>query len=248
MLRLRDFTSARVALGAAGNSLPTREVLSFQLAHARARDAVHAALDTAALAREFPDCLIVHSAAPDRAVYLRRPDLGRRMDSESLVTVEKRAGKFDAVFVIADGLSAQAVQNHAAPLLHLVLQNLEGEDWRIAPVVIASQGRVAIGDEIGLAIGADLAVVMIGERPGLSSPDSLGIYLTWQPRPGRIDAERNCISNIHAEGLSYPAAAHKLLFLMCEARRRRISGVHLKEEATTLPAENATPEGQITQA
>ncbi len=134
--------------------------------------------------------------------------------------------------MIADGLSALAVHRHAAALLETVLAGL---DWRVAPVVIVEQGRVAIGDEIGELLGAKLAVVLIGERPGLSSPDSLGVYLTWQPKPGRTDAERNCISNIRAEGLSYAAAAHKLRFLMNEARRRKLSGVQLKEEARLLP-------------
>lgn len=230
MLRLRDFTPARVALGAAGCSLPTREVLSFQLAHARARDAVQAALDTRAMAAEL-NGIAVHSAARDRATYLRRPDLGRRLDAESLSVVRGRRGAFDAVFVVADGLSASAVERHAAPVLKLVMSRLDPAAWRIGPVVVVAQGRVAVGDEIGCEAGAEMAVVLIGERPGLSSPDSLGIYLTWQPRPGRTDAERNCISNIHGAGLSYPEAVHKLLFLMAEARSRRLSGVQLREAA-----------------
>jgi len=231
MLRLRNFTPARVALGAAGHSLPTREVLAFQLAHARARDAVHTALDTHELAREIADCIVIRSAAPDRATYLRRPDLGRRLAPESLSLLTPHTASFDVAFILADGLSAQAVQRHAPHVLKLTLQSLNTADWTIAPTVIATQGRVAIGDEIGQALGANLAVVLIGERPGLSSPDSLGIYLTWHPCPGRTDAERNCISNIHADGLSYPAAVQKLLFLMTEARRRRLSGIGLREES-----------------
>ena len=147
---------------------------------------------------------------------------------------EKLAGVkpgYDAVFVIVDGLSALAVHRHAVPLLDVVLPKL---DWHIAPVVIAGQGRVAIGDEIGEMLGASLAIVLIGERPGLSSPDSLGVYLTWQPKPGKVEAERNCISNIRTEGLSYELAAHKLLFLMTEARRRKLSGIDLKENAGPL--------------
>jgi ethanolamine ammonia-lyase small subunit len=229
MLQLRNFTTARVGLGAAGVSLPTREVLAFQLAHARARDAVHAELDLAALAQELGDFVTAHSEAPDRATYLRRPDLGRRLDAESRRHIQghikESPGKFDVAFVIADGLSAQAVQRHSPPILELALMELNAAVWRIAPLVVVRQGRVAIGDEIGQILGADLAVVLIGERPGLSSPDSLGIYLTWQPRPGRTDAERNCISNIHADGLTYPAAVQHLVFLLTELRNRRLSGV-----------------------
>jgi ethanolamine ammonia-lyase small subunit len=231
MLQLRNFTTARVGLGAAGVSLPTREVLAFQLAHARARDAVHAELDIPALKHELGDFITVHSEAPDRATYLRRPDLGRRLDSESRGRIAEKSGQFDVAFVIADGLSAQAVQRHAPRILELALPELKAPAWRIAPLVVAQQGRVAIGDEIGQALGADLVVVLIGERPGLSSPDSLGVYLTWQPRPGRTDAERNCISNIHADGLSYPAAVQRLVFLLTESRNRRLSGVRLREES-----------------
>lgn len=230
--RLRDFTPARVALGRTGDSLPTRELLDFQLAHARARDAVHAELDTDALRLEWKalgiDPIAVHSAARDRATYLRRPDLGRVLSEESLALLAAQHGEHDAVYIVADGLSALAVQRHAAPLLQLVLPRLGG------PVVLVEQGRVAIGDEVGETIGAALAVVLIGERPGLSAPDSLGVYLTWQPRRGLTDANRNCISNIRAGGLSYAAAAHKLLFLTTEARRRKLSGVTLKEEAGLL--------------
>ncbi|HTR36531.1 MAG TPA: ethanolamine ammonia-lyase subunit EutC [Bryobacteraceae bacterium] len=236
MTRLRDFTTARVGLGRAGHSVPTRELLDFQLAHARARDAVHLALDVRSLVAELKqkgiEPVTVASAAAGRGVYLRRPDLGRRLSTGSRDKLTAMHGEYDAAFVIADGLSALAVHRHAAALLETVLAGL---GWRIAPVVIVEQGRVAIGDEIGELLGAKLAVVLIGERPGLSSPDSLGVYLTWEPKLGRTDAERNCISNIRAEGLSYAAAAHKLLFLMNEARRRKLSGVQLKEDARLLP-------------
>ena len=168
------------------------------------------------------------SAAHDRDEYLKRPDLGRRLSGDSRKRLVPLRAEYDAVFVIADGLSSVAVQRHAVPLLDVLLQAL---GWRIAPAAIVEQARVAIGDEIGELLGARMAVVLIGERPGLSSPDSLGAYLTWQPRPGRTDAERNCISNIRAEGLSYAAAAHKLLFLMNESRRLKLSGVQLKEDA-----------------
>ncbi len=233
---LRDYTPARVDLGRSGHSLPTRELLDFQLAHAQARDAVHLALDVNSLAVELNQknipSIALASAAPDRTTYLHRPDLGRQLNPDSRERLQELKSSYDAVFVIADGLSAPAVHRHATPLLEAILPKL---DWNIAPVTIVQQGRVAIGDEIGEILGAKLAVVLIGERPGLSSPDSLGIYLTWNPRPGRTDAERNCISNVRAEGLSYTLAAHKLLFLMNEARRLRLSGVPLKESAQALP-------------
>jgi ethanolamine ammonia-lyase small subunit len=230
--RLRDFTSARVALGRAGNSLPTRAILEFQLAHARARDAVHARFDPQLLARELAqESILVRSAAPDRATYLRRPDLGRRLSEDSRLLLDNRKGKFDAAFIVADGLSALAVQRHAPRVLGMGLQNLRHQDWKLAPIVIVEQGRVAIGDDAGDCLGAGMVVVLIGERPGLSSPDSLGIYLTWNPHPGLTDADRNCISNIRAEGLSYESAAQQLLFLMMESRRRKLSGVTLRADA-----------------
>lgn len=218
---LRRFTPARVGIGRAGHSLPTSELLRFELDHARARDAVHEPLDPASLG--VPHVLL-HSAAPDRSTYLRRPDLGRRLAAGARL----ERGDYDAAFVIVDGLSAPAVHRHAVPLWNAVAPKLEG--WRLAPLTVVLQGRVAIGDEIGERLGARLAVVLIGERPGLTSPDSLGVYVTWDPRPGRTDAERNCISNIRTEGLGYDAAAGTLVFLMNAARRRRISGVALKDE------------------
>ncbi len=247
MTRLRDYTPAQVDLGRAGASIPTRALLEFQLAHARARDAVHLPLAVNSLVLELKQRSIssirLASAARDRDEYLRRPDLGRSLHPESKKLLIPWHAEYDAAFVIADGLSALAVNRHAAPLLDLLLQNL---DWRIAPVAIVEQGRVAIGDEIGQLLGARMAVVLIGERPGLSSPDSLGAYLTWQPRPGRTDAERNCVSNIRAEGISYAVAAHKLLFLMNESRRLKLSGVRLKEDAGSVgqPVLNAQLPGE----
>jgi ethanolamine ammonia-lyase small subunit len=226
---LRGLTSARIALGHSGTALPTSEILNFRLQHAQARDAVHVAMDGAVVAREVSalgfETLHLRSAAPNRETYLRRPDLGRRLvDGERIAR-----GVFDVAFVIGDGLSALAIHRHAAALLATLAPELG--NWRIAPVGIVEEARVAIGDEVGSRVGADLVVVLIGERPGLSSPDSLGVYLTWNPLPGRTDAERNCISNIRDGGLSYAAAAQKLLFLMTEARRRKLSGVNLKEAA-----------------
>jgi ethanolamine ammonia-lyase small subunit len=223
---LRTFTPARVSLGRAGNSLPTAALLRFQLDHARARDAVYQELDPASLG--VPHVLL-RTAAGNRLTYLRRPDLGRTLseNSQSLL----RRGDYDAAFVIADGLSAMAVHHHAMPLLEALMPRLSEESWRVAPLTVVLQGRVAVGDEIGMQLGARLLVMLIGERPGLTSPDSLGVYLTWDPRPGRTDAERNCISNIRTEGIGYRAAAERVLFLMREARARRLSGVALKEDA-----------------
>ncbi len=221
---LRSFTPARVALGRSGDSLPTAELLRFQLDHARARDAVYGELDPAAIA--LPHVLL-RSAARDRATYLRRPDLGRTLHAAS--RAQLAPGGYDAAIVIADGLSAPAIHHHAVPLMEALLPRLA--DWRLAPLSVVLQGRVAIGDAIGEALGARMVVVLIGERPGLTSPDSLGIYLTWDPHPGRTDAQRNCISNVRTEGIGYDLAAHRLHFLMSAARTRRLSGVALKEDA-----------------
>jgi ethanolamine ammonia-lyase small subunit len=232
--RLRALTPARIALGRAGHAIPTREVLAFQLAHARARDAVHLGLDVADMVAQLRarnlTPLLLHSEAPDRITYLRRPDLGRRLDRASRSRLA--SSEYDLAFVIADGLSALAVHRHAAPLLDAIWPKLDG--WNIAPVCVVEQGRVAIGDEIGERLGAKLAVVLIGERPGLSAPDSLGIYLTYGPLVGATDAQRNCISNIRDQGLSYATAAERLYFLLSEARRRKLSGVALKEDSPAM--------------
>ncbi|MCE1172406.1 MAG: ethanolamine ammonia-lyase subunit EutC [Azovibrio sp.] len=243
--QLRRHTRARIALGRAGVSLPTREVLNFSLAHAQARDAVHLPLDTTALAGELAHQgfhpLQVHSAAPDRAAYLRRPDWGRRLDEAGRATLlaARPVGESPAlVILVADGLSALAVSRHAPPLLAALGAHLP--DLAAAPLVIARQGRVALGDEVGELLGARLVVVLIGERPGLSSPDSLGIYLTWAPRVGCNDAGRNCISNVRPEGLSYAQAAWKLAYLINGARRLGCTGVRLKDDSDT-PAALASP-------
>ena len=228
---LRRHTAARIGLGRTGASMPTAELLRFGLAHAQARDAVHSALDGAALSAALEAqgyaTLRVHSMAPDRERYLLRPDLGRRLDDAGRQLLEQ-APRADIALVIADGLSAQAAMRHALPVALLLRDALGG--WP-APVVIAGQGRVALGDEIGATLGARLAIVMLGERPGLTTPDSLGIYLTWEPRVGRMDSERNCISNVRPDGLSYAAAAHKLHFLVAQSLRRQLSGVALKDES-----------------
>ena len=226
---LRAFTPARVALGRSGHSLPTAEMLRFQLDHARARDAVYQDLNPTWL--ELPHILL-RSAARDRRTYLRRPDLGRILSEESRAKLTR--GDYDAAVVIADGLSAPAIHRHARALLEIFMPKLAEEGSCLAPLTVVLGGRVAIGDEIGERLGARLVAVLIGERPGLTSPDSLGIYLTWDPRPGRTDAERNCISNVRTAGLSYGVAAQKLLFLMREARARKLSGLGLKEDAKLL--------------
>ena len=236
---LRRFTRARIALGRAGTSLPTGPHLEFQLAHARARDAVHHPLAIeplrAALEQRGREVIALRSAAGDRLIYLQRPDQGRRLDPESRARLEERAGRskegFDAAFVIADGLSAFAIEENALPLLDAMLAKLDRGEWRIAPVTIVEQGRVAVGDEVGEVLHAGVVAILIGERPGLSSPDSMGVYLTYHPRVGSADAERNCISNIRREGMSCELAAHKLHYLMSEARRRKLTGVKLKDES-----------------
>lgn len=220
---LRAATPARIALGRAGPALPTAAVLDFALDHARARDAVHAAVDFEALAARIGlPTLRVASAAPDRATYLRRPDLGRRLAAGQALA----PNPLDLLLVVGDGLSAAAVEAHAAPLIAALPPEL-----RQGPVVLASQARVALGDEIGERLGARMVAMLIGERPGLSSPDSLGVYLTYGPRVGRTDAERNCLSNIRPGGLSYEAAAGRLAWLAGEALRRRITGVELKDQS-----------------
>ncbi len=185
----------------------------------------------------------LRSAAGSRSIYLQRPDLGRRLDDNSEQHLQALEGgpphTYDVAFIIADGLSAFAVEEHAVNFLNTITTKLKKENWEIAPIVIVEQGRVAVSDEIGSLLGADQAVILIGERPGLSSPDSLGIYLTFDPKIDRNDADRNCISNVRAEGQSYKGAAHKLFYLLSEARRRKYSGVSLKDEAEMIEHDNS---------
>lgn len=238
---LRRFTPARIAIGRSGASLPTRALLDFDLAHARARDAVHAPLDTAPLCSGLSALgmatVEVQSAAGDRAQYLLRPDLGRRLSPRSahalqaLADTQRQAP--DLLVVIADGLSALAVQSHALAVCEQLLRQTPA-GWRCDTAVLASQARVALGDPCGALLGAGMVAVLIGERPGLSSADSLGIYLTARPRAGLTDADRNCISNIHRAGLSAAQAAAKLWWLACEARRLGRTGVDLKDESDVL--------------
>ncbi|MYN17536.1 ethanolamine ammonia-lyase subunit EutC [Rugamonas sp. FT107W] len=240
-LSLRRFTAARIALGRSGVSQPTAPQLEFQLAHARARDAVHLALDHTALGDALQagtglPCLALHSAAASRDIYLQRPDLGRRLDQASRQALRDRpceGAGYDLAFVIADGLSALAIEQNALPFLKVLMARLAAESWSLAPLAIVRQGRVAVGDEVGELLGARAVVVLVGERPGLSSPDSMGLYLTWAPRTGLTDAARNCISNVRPAGLTYDDAAFKLHYLLSESRQRQLSGVALKDETAT---------------
>jgi len=231
--RLRAYTPARIGLTSAGAHVATAVQLQFQSAHAEARDAVHAAFDPASIANALGErALLLESAARDRATYLTRPDLGRRLSPASRAALNVETRGWDLALVVADGLSATAVHRHAIAVIDSVRPALK--DWRIAPIAVVERGRVAVGDEIGEVLDAALVAVLIGERPGLSSPDSLGIYVTWAPRIGRTDAERNCISNVRPTGLGYAEAARKLAYLLHEGRRRRLTGVMLKDE-TALP-------------
>ncbi len=247
-LELRRLTPARIALGRTGTSLPTRAQLDFQFAHAQARDAVHLPFDHAGLSAQLRergrDSLLLHSAATDRNSYLQRPDLGRKLSDTSAQALHEHAqanpGGVDVAIVVADGLSALAVHRHTLPFLSRLEEQMSTDGWSLAPVLLVEQGRVAIGDEIGQLLGAKMVVMLIGERPGLSSPDSLGVYFTYNPKVGLTDAYRNCISNVRLEGLSYGMAAHRLLYLMREACRRQLSGVNLKDEAQVQTLESDT--------
>ena len=233
---LRQATPARVGLGRSGDTMPLGPVLAFQLAHAQARDAVHAVLDVKALAAALAprDVLVAKSQAPDRTAYLKRPDLGRALDAQDAAALETARADCDCVFVVADGLSATATAAHAAKLIKATLPLLDG--LALGPIVIATQARVALGDAIGQALGARLTIVLIGERPGLSVADSLGAYVTFDPKSGRRDSERNCISNIHANGgLSYALAARKLAWLVRAALKLGATGVTLKDAEVALP-------------
>lgn len=241
ILDLRAFTPARVALGRSGASLPTKALLDFTLDHARARDAVHAAFDAARLIADLGVLGVVVTAVRSRAVdrgdYLRRPDLGRRLDAASVEALTRVASApCQLAVVIGDGLSAAAVHAHAVAVVKRLLQSLaDGDAVTVGHVVVASGARVALGDEIGAILGARMVVMLIGERPGLSAPDSLGAYLTIGPEPGRTDAERNCVSNIHHAGLSQDEAAFKIAWLVREGLAREITGVALKDESADRP-------------
>lgn len=229
--RLREYTDARIALGRAGTSLPTAELLRFGQAHALARDAVLAVADFSQLVES--QSLHIRSLAAHRSEYLRRPDLGRRLHPESaaLLRAARTAPPPEVLVVVSDGLSAVAAQQHAQAVLDVLLPGLETLGLRVAPLVLATQARVALADEAAELLGAGLVIHLIGERPGLSSPDSLGAYLTYNPKPGTLDSARNCVSNIRPAGLDAGVAARRLLYLTAEALRRSLSGIELKDDS-----------------
>jgi ethanolamine ammonia-lyase small subunit len=236
---LQSTTAARIALGRAGGSLPTRDWLEFKSAHAAARDAVHNSFDAASVASQLSrlnlNVITVDTAASDRTTYLQRPDLGRCLTELSRKELENAAlmsPSTDLVIVVTDGLSALAIERHATPLIAALLPKLKADGWKLAPLVVARFGRVALQDQIGEILGAQIALMLIGERPGLGSPDSLGAYLVFAPRIGNTDANRNCVSNVRPDGLPYDSAADTLYYLLSEARRLRLSGVQLKDGRT----------------
>jgi len=251
---LRRHTVARIALGRAGASLPTTEWLRFAAAHAMARDAVHLPFDAARVASALQghgfDVVTLESAADDRPTYLRRPDLGRRLSARSAAAVRQapvgEAAAADVAVVVGDGLSPLAVHRHAVPLLLELRPRLEAQGQAVTAVAVVHQCRVALGDEVGAALQARAVLVLIGERPGLSSPDSLGAYLTWAPQAGRSDAQRNCVSNIRPEGLPCAEAARKIAWLLGAARRLGLTGVGLKDESDTPVLGAAQGRGQLT--
>ena len=244
--KLTEFTSARIGLGRAGMSLPTRACLDFQLAHALARDAVNIPLDFDRLAQGLAalgyQSLGLKTQAENQRLYLQRPDLGRLLSASAIDTLAHNASlQADAAIVVADGLSSKAIAHHAEPFLKLLLPELQASGYRLSPVCLVKHGRVAIGDAIAQHYAARLCIVLIGERPGLSSPDSMGIYFTYQAQAGvGTDADRNCISNIHRHGLSYQQALTTLLFLVNESEKLQFSGVNLKDESTDTALNNPT--------
>jgi ethanolamine ammonia-lyase small subunit len=243
--RLRELTPARVALGLSGASLPTKALLEFTLDHARARDAVHAAFDTQGLMQGLAglglEAVSVLSQAPDRKDYLARPDLGRMLDADSRHCLAGCGGRPGPLaIVIGDGLSPAAVNAHAIALLSTLLPSLAADKIDVGHAVVATGARVALGDEIGAILGARMTVMLIGERPGLSAADSLGVYLTFAPSVGMTDEKRNCVSNIHAAGLSYDEAALKIGWLIREGFARELTGVALKDESGARPGQSIT--------
>ncbi|WP_110975884.1 MULTISPECIES: ethanolamine ammonia-lyase subunit EutC [unclassified Acinetobacter] len=244
---LKKFTDARIAIGRAGCSIPTHEMLKFQLAHAEAQDAVHQALDVDLLVSSFKtqslDSLTVHSQAEDKQEYLKRPDLGRLLNSESYRGLQmfkaSNPQAYDVCIVIGDGLSARAIEENAVPFIQHLIPHLQAEHWSIAPIVIATGSRVALGDQVAECLHATMLVMLIGERPGLSSPDSMGIYYTWKASTGTLDAKRNCISNVRPAGLSILIATQRLMSLMRGSKKLGYSGVELKDEHEMVSLDTA---------
>lgn len=254
---LKDFTDARIGLGRAGVSIPTNESLNFQLAHAQAQDAVHLPLDVETVVEQLENAnlsfnqeqeiftpILLHSKAVNRTTYLQRPDLGRRLDKKSIETLKKvntlKDEKYDLSIVVVDGLSSLAIKENASIFIKKLFEalNFDSLNWNIAPITIVQQGRVAIGDEVGEILNSKTSIVLIGERPGLSSPDSMGLYLTYNPKVGLTDESRNCVSNIRIEGLSYEEGIKKTMYLLKESRRLELSGVNLKDRTTNDIIEN----------
>ncbi|TEW53567.1 ethanolamine ammonia-lyase subunit EutC [Psychromonas sp. RZ22] len=249
--KLRQFTDARIGLGRVGTSIPTAELLRFQLSHAQAIDAVHVPLDIDELCLQFSSSELLtpylplqklHSKARDRMEYLQRPDLGRQLNEASISSLESSVdARYDLVFVIADGLSSYAISHHAKHFLEMLISRLTedtSKHWNIAPIYVVQQGRVAVGDDVCETLNAKQVVLLIGERPGLSSPDSMGLYMTWNAKRGVEDSLRNCISNIRPQGLTYQAATHKAHYLLTESHRREVSGVSLKDRSEDLLIES----------
>lgn len=232
---LKEFTKARIAIGRAGVSIPLQQSLDFRLAHAHARDAVYSHLDVDKLIEELKvfglPITHLHSKALTRQKYLKRPDMGRMLDEGSVPQLDVYSGVYDVVIIIADGLSAAAVNDNTFNLLHLLIPKIQAANLNIAPICLAEQGRVALGDDIAYRLGAKFSIVLIGERPGLSAADSMGAYLTYNPKPGLTDESRNCVSNIRPHGLKYKPAADKIFYLMTESFKRKLSGVALKDNA-----------------
>jgi ethanolamine ammonia-lyase small subunit len=230
---LQEFTPARIAIGRVGTSIPLKQSLEFKLAHAHARDAVYSELNISNLTDLFKQfnlpVLYLHSRVNNRGQYLKRPDLGRKLNDDSLAQLQDHSIKTDIALIIADGLSATAVNENSIGLLQVLIPQLLAANFTLAPISLVEQGRVAIGDDIGYGLNAKLSLVLIGERPGLSSADSLGAYLTYNPKPGLTDEMRNCISNIRSGGLIYKKAAKKIFYLITEAFKRKLSGVDLKD-------------------
>jgi len=235
---LKEFTAARIALGRAGDSIPMRQSLEFKLAHAHARDAVYSTLDTEKLTEDLRvldiPVLKLHSQATTRQIYLQRPDLGRLPDETSDQIVKAHLIPSDISIILADGLSANAINNGAFSLLEALIPLIKGMNYKLAPVCLAEQARVAIADPIAHGLQSRLSIILIGERPGLSSADSIGAYLTYSPKPGLTDESRNCVSNIRQDGLSFKLAAEKIFYLVQESFKRKLSGVDLKDNAGFL--------------
>jgi ethanolamine ammonia-lyase small subunit len=241
---LRKYTDARIALGRVGNSLPTQAHLAFQLDHARARDAVHLPLDHALLGKSLTQfglpVLQLKSCADTREIYLQRPDLGRRLSEQSIAKLKQvsqdNKQPYDLAIVITEGLSSLAVTENVEKMQSTLLPGLSAMKLSLAPLSVVKQGRVAVADDVGFHLNAKMSIILVGERPGLSSPDSLGIYFTYQPEPGTPDSKRNCLSNVRQRGMSYQQASERLSYLIKEAMKRQYSGVDLKDETESSDA------------